>query len=768
MTLFYLCFSWLAGIALAPSIGLPFFSSLLAAVLLFLFAFTVRRFRIPFLCAAFFLFGSARLSAAQPKPGPSFIGSHINASGEFDVVLDEDPLPRGSGYRARAHVKRMVLEAASEFEDLEGAVLVEYRASPQEGGLRYGDRVRLSGLLKPPPEIEGFDYAGYLARQGVYGILKDPVFLSVTSEPADPVRSALFAFRRRALEVLRALFPEPEGALLAGILLGEESAIPLPLQEAFSRTGTTHIIAISGFNISIIAGIFLSFTKRLPRRFPGWLPAVIGIGLYTVLVGAAASVVRAAIMGGMAVFARHAGRRSHGLTSLGFAAAAMTLFSPWTLWDIGFQLSFAATLGLILYADPLQDGFERLLVRRISKENARLAASVAGELFLMTTAAQITTLPVLLLYFNNLSISAFLVNPLILSVQPMVMLAGGLALLLGMLWLPAGRALAWAGWAPTAYTIRVVEWGGGFSRLWWPLRSVSPVWIGAYFAVLVSVTVDAVRKRFPRPEWGRDAAAKVFAAAPPILAAAVFLAWGAYFRGPDGRLHLTMLSAGDGEALLLRTPEGGTVLIGAGGDPNLVVSGLGSLLGFGPQRLDWIVVGATSWESTTALFEVAARFEIGGVLLPAGTDRNGTTLAAFLARCREVEIPLYEASAGSRLSLGEDSSLTVLMQSGAGLILSVERRRARWLIFDGLDESAGRFLLSQGRLPSAQIVVFPLSVKETGGLPEWLRAARPLAGLWPYAEDLGWPEGVELLRADAHGWVDISTDGERMWVRVER
>jgi competence protein ComEC len=767
MTLFYICISWMAGIALAAPIGLPLSSSLIAGILLALAAYTVRQIRIPVLCAAFFLLGGARLSAAQPEAGPDFIGTYVNTSGEFEIVLEEDPLPRGSGFRARARVERIDLGGGAEFHNLKGAVLAEFQALPESGGIRYGDHLQASGFLKPPPDIEGFDYAGYLARQGVYGVVSDPVIHSVVREGANPVVSTLFAFRRKALAVLRILFPEPESALLAGILLGEESEIPSPLEEAFSRTGTSHIVAISGFNISIIAGIFLSLTQGLPRRVPGWLLAAAGIALYTVLVGAAASVVRSAIMGGMAIFARQMGRRSHGLTSLAFAGAAMTFVNPWTLWDIGFQLSFAATLGLLLYADPLQNGFERLLLRRFSKEHARSAASAAGEIFLMTFAAQITTLPLMLFYFNNLSLSAFLVNPLILSVQPMVMVGGGLALLLGMLWLPAGRALAWAGWAPTAYTIRVVEWGAGLSRLWQPIGAVSPLVIGGYFTVLFALTADSVRRRLPRWEWGKNAAEKIVSAAPPILAAGAFLAWGAYFRLPDGRLHLTMLSGG-GEALLLRAPVGGTVLLNGGGDPNLVIAGLGHILGFGPQRLDWIVVGSDAWESTTALADVAARFEIGGVVIPAGTDRTGMTLAAFFARCSADLVPIYEADEGFQMELGGGAILRVLMRSGEGLVLSVESGMARWLILDGLNEEEGRRLLSQGRVPSAQIVLFPFSVKKTGGLADWLREVRPLAGLWPYADDLGWPEGIELLRADAHGWVDLSTDGERMWVKAEK
>jgi competence protein ComEC len=767
MTLFYLCISWMAGIALAPVFGLPLLSTLAAGACFFLTAFTLKKYRTPLLCLAFFLLGSARLSAAQPEGGPAFVGSYLDRSAVFEVVLEEDPVKRGSGWRARARVVGFHPGQGDPVGELEGAVLVEFRTPPEDWKARYGDRAEMAGFLAPPPEVEGFDYADYLARQGVYGILKYPAVRSVSAaEKASPA-AALFAFRRLAQRTLKAIFPEPESALLAGILLGDESGIPADVEEAFSQTGITHIVAISGFNITIIAGLFLALAARLPRRIPGWLIAAIGIAVYTVLVGAAASVVRSALMGGLVILARTLGRRSHGLTSLGVAGAVMTAANPWTLWDIGFQLSFAAALGLILYADPLQERAERWFIRRFAKETARALASAAGEVFLMTFAAQITTLPLILFYFNALSLSAFLVNPLVLSVQPMVMIAGGLALLAGMAWLPAGQALAWAGWAPTAYTIRTAEWGAALKTLWWPIDAMPPLWILIYYGVLFAGTALSARGRLPVLEAGRSLAAKFSAAALPLLAAGAYLAWGAYFRLPDGRLHLTMLPGG-GKALLLRTPDGGRVLIDGGGDSDLVVSGLGRILGFGPRRLDWIVIGSAAAENTSALAEIAVRFDIGGVLLPAGAEGTGRSLAPFIARCEEQGIPVIAAEAGYRLDLGRSASLAVMDRGEAGLILAVEYGRSRWLILDGSDGTLDRRWLNQGRVPGAQIIVFPLSIKKTGGLSDWLRAAGPLAGLWPLPEDLGWPEGIELLRADARGRVDLSTDGERLWVFVER
>jgi competence protein ComEC len=774
MTLFYYCTAFLSGVALAPLAGLPLVAALGSAALFFLFAITLHKFRIPFLCLAFFLFGAARLASAQPKPGPNFLGTYVNQSGVVDVELEGDPVPVGQGLRVRARVDR-IDRPDVDANGLEGSLLVEFSARPADWTPRYGDLVRLSGLLQPPPTVTGFDYAAYLARQGVYAVVKDPAVQSVDGQRGSPLLEALYSFRRRALAVLRRLFPEPEGALLSGILLGDDSSIPRDLQLAFAQTGTSHIVAISGFNISIVAAVFLALTRRLPRRIPGWLIAAVGIGIYTVLVGATPSVVRAAIMGGLAIVARQMGRRSHGLTSLFLAGALMTAVNPWTLWDVGFQLSFAATLGLILYADPLQEAVERLL-SRLGKERARALASTASEVFLITTAAQITTIPIMLYQFQSLSLVAFIVNPLILFVQPMLMIAGGAAVLAGMVWLPAGQALAWTGWAPTAYTIRIVEWGARIASGWWPVDSISPAWIFLYYAALFGLTALGAWGKLPRLDFGRTLVARVSSAAVPFLIAGAYIAWGSYFHLPDGRLHLTMLNTG-GEALLLRSPSGKTVLIDAGADdPNRAISGLGKILGFGPQRLDWVVVGSETAEATSALADIAARYKIGSVLLPAGADRTAKTLAAFVSACEEKTIPIYEGSEGYRLELGGGASLRVLALGGGGMILAVERDRpipgigtgTRWLIFDGFDVETGRRMLSQGKLPTAQVVLFPLAVKQTGNLTEWLRATRPQAGLWPFLDDLGWPEGIELIRADVHGWVDLSTDGVRMWLRAEK
>ena len=161
------------------------------------------------------------------------------------------------------------------------------------------------------------------------------------------------------------------------------------------------------------------------------MTAGVGIGLYTILVGVDASVVRAALMGGLSLLAAQFGRRQEGINSLAFVATLMAIVNPHVLWDVGFQLSFTATLGLILYAEPLSQWFTWAASRFLPAAAAVRLAKPVGEYFLFTLAAQVLTLPVILYHFQRLSWISLLANPLILPAQPPVMIMGGISVLGG-------------------------------------------------------------------------------------------------------------------------------------------------------------------------------------------------------------------------------------------------------------------------------------------------------------------------------------------------
>ena len=525
------------------------------------------------LLTALFL-GAARYRYALPDlSDPGFIAIFNDRGTSFEVegVLIEPPDERDQYANLRLDVEGIRLIGEAAFTPVRGSLLARL---PAGGGWRYGDRLRLQGSLETPPEDEEFSYAAYLARQGVYSFMPYARGELVERDQGSVFWSWIYALKSRSLDMIYRLYPDPEACQLAGILLGVEGGIPSDVKKAFQDTGTAHVIVISGFNISIIGGLFAVIFLRLlgaPRRFLAAGLSTFFIFLYTLLVGADAAVVRAAIMGGLALFAVQLGRRQDGLNSLALAAALMALVSPLVLWDVSFQLSFMATLGLVLYAGPLTEAITRLVSRGVEPDVAQRLSRPLGEYLLFTLAALVTTLPVVAYHFKRISISALLANPVILPAQPPVMVLGGLAVMLGLVSQPLGQLAAYLAWPFVAYTIRAVEWFAGFPGGVIVLGNVALFWVAIYYAVLFLGTFASLRlpplSSLVKPSLAFG-----------TLAVLTVLVWQSALNAPDGRLHLTVLDVGGGEALLVTTPSGRQMLVNGGSSPTSLSDALGRRL----------------------------------------------------------------------------------------------------------------------------------------------------------------------------------------------
>jgi len=565
---------------------------------------------------------------------------------------------------------------------------------------------------------------------------------------------------------------------MAGILLGVESGIPLDVQEAFKATGTSHVIAISGFNIAILAGLFTLFFSRLLGRWRGAVVAALGIAFYTVLVGAGASVVRAALMGWLSLLAVQIGRRQNGLNSLAIVAALMAVFNPTILWDVGFQLSFLATLGLVLYADPVQQAFKRLAVRYLPSHLVERLAGPVGEYILLTLAAQVLVLPVMAYHFQRLSLTMLVANPLILPVQPAVMILGGLAVLAGVVFQPLGQALAYLAWPWVAYTIRVVEGLSGIPGGEVSLGSIQLFSVAVFYSLLFLLTFARSHPESRFAGWLASLSPAVPLAGLAIL---TVLVWREAFAAPDGRLHLLVLDVSQGglsgEALLIQTPEGHSLLINGGPSASRLSEALGRRLPLFGRRLDGLVVAGVQNGQLQALPAVIERYPPRQVLWagPAQATRASRDLYEKLVTA---QISMTEAQAGQVLDLGSGAGLRLLAVGQRGAVLLLEWKNFRLLLPVGMSfeemealengKAVGRvsaLLMAEGGYTplnpaewvanlQPQVVLLSVSIKDATGLPS--------------PETLDAVAGYTLLRTDRNGWIDLSTDGEQMWVEVEK
>lgn len=250
------------------------------------------------------------------------------------------------------------------------------------------------------------------------------------------------------LPVLNALLPEPHASLLSGILFGTKASMPRSFTDSLVTTGTLHIIALSGMNISILTSITAKMTLFLGRKASSIVTMCL-IVLFVLFVGPSPSVVRAAIMGSFSLLAICFGRQSWGLLSLVLSAGIMLLFDFSLMENLSFQLSFLATFGIIL----ANKGVE------CEQGNGILQQSIffLKENFRTTISAQIFTVPVILYHFHRISLIAPIANVAIEWVVQPIMILGFITSIIGFIWLPLGFLPAWITWVPLTYLITVVE-----------------------------------------------------------------------------------------------------------------------------------------------------------------------------------------------------------------------------------------------------------------------------------------------------------------------
>lgn len=392
--------------------------------------------------------------------------------------------------QASLEVQSLVLPDGQNIHPIRGTVLLWLS---KDSHWEYGDQLQVLGNLNTPFEDAVFSYKDFLAQQGINSLMIYPKTILLGKNHGNPILALLNDIRTTADQTLRQLLPMPESAVASGILLGRQDNIPKDIYQAYQASGTAHILVISGFNIAILSALISRFFRRiLPYGWDAFASAG-AILFYTLLVGAEPPVVRAAIMGILALPATLLGRRMIPLNMLVFTAALMLFFSPNLLQDISFQLTFLATLGIILFCDPIDQFVGKGLLKFSSAFAQSTRTSWIKEYLIVTLTAQIGVLPVLLSHFNYQSLLTLPANLLILPAQPLIMASSGITLVTGLIFLPAGNLVAKLAWLPLLYSDQMALWMGAlpFAMI---KTTTSWAWIG--WVALLGLTFPALRYHF--------------------------------------------------------------------------------------------------------------------------------------------------------------------------------------------------------------------------------------------------------------------------------
>jgi competence protein ComEC len=568
---------------------------------------------------------------------------------------------------------------------------------------------------------------------------------------------------------LRMLVPEPESGILLGIVLGERASVSADLAYAFAVSGTTHLLAISGFNMTLVgAAVALALRGRV-RPVARAAATVAAIVAYSLLVGLAPSVMRAALMASVASCGLASGRRAATANALCVAVTAMLFADPAAIADLGFILSATATAGLVLWQAPLAARFAGL-------------PGVLREGLATTLAASAPTLPVVAAAFGRVSLVSPVANLVAVPMFPPLMIAGAAASAVGALSLDLARPVALVAYG-CALALRVVV--ETFAAL--PIAAVSvpsgPV-TGAVVALALLAAVRGGpllrgRLQVPRialPSFAAPSAPpRAGLLAIPALVVAVVLAWPT--SDPDARVRA--LDVGQGDAYLVELGAA-TLLIDGGPDPARLMEELGASLPPWRRRIDVVILTHAHLDHAAGLIAALDRYEVGMTLEPVGLNAGplADLWAAGIARAHATR---HAVRAGQRLHVG-GAVITVLSPEEdprvdtPSLVLRIERGRFSALFMgDATDEALADLLLRPEGLRS-RLYVPPHHGAATPHGVALVDAVRPEIALisvgagnrygHPTPETLAALSGITTFRTDRDGTVEVSLDGPGLVVRA--
>jgi competence protein ComEC len=720
----------------------------------------------------------------EPGPAPP------TENGVWRAVVGDVSAPQRAEQRALLDLTSVAIDGERAETEL-----VAYAWLPRYPRVIPGDVIEGDGRFEPAVD-DGSGFIDYLRARGAAGTMRLRSLQVAGHE--DGLLGSIERLRWDIDANLAQAVPEPEAGLASGILIGLRERVTRDVVEAFTATGLTHVVAISGWNIALVGGIVTGLLRAtgIGRRSRSAL-VLLAIVAYTLLAGAEASVIRAAAMGAVVLVARESGRPSGAAAALGLACWALLLADPAMVDDIGFQLSVAATAGLLVLGGP---GERAVLAALRGRGPAWLAETLGVSL-----AAQLATLPLILVHFGRLSLVSPLANLVVAPVVPLAMLGALVAAVAGpLVTAPLAAMLAapllLASWLPLAAMVRGADLMAAI-----PFASADlpfPLDV-AGAALALAGLVAAIRhvrarrgspRSMPDPIRPRSAAARparrqagramAVAVAAVIVVSATTVA---VVSRPGGALTLSVLDVGQGDAILLEGEDGRRVLVDGGADPDVLVRRLDERIPIWDRRIDVVLLTHPHEDHVGGLAGLLPRYRVG-VFADNGMGSDGSGFTAYREQARRSGVPVVRLGSGDGFAIGRARARVVWPPTGSvpdtapesgrevndtSLVLDVRIGAQRIVLTGDLEEDRDQQLLDA--LGPVDRGVDLLKVAHHGSATAssqaLLRVLRPHLAVvsvgvgnpygHPSTATLARLEevGAQVLRTDLDGTISLSFDG---------
>jgi competence protein ComEC len=733
------------GLALSNALGIGASTALIGVfVLAALIVLCARpRLRLTAIAALFLLFGLWLGALRLASLDRSLLLSHVGESAETRVVVVGTPRVSPYAVSAVGQVERFGRRPLRERVWLS---LPAAKAPP------IGAVLELSAKLELPagPSASGFDQRAWLARQGIHVVLQAGSWRLVGR------RGGIGGFgdrlrERLAHDLVPGLAGERRGLVL-GFVLGEDEGLSDGLRQSFRRSGLYHLLAVSGQNIAfLVAGVLgLAWLCGIPRRL-GELLALTTIAAYTLVVGWQPSVIRAAVAGGLASLAWLAARPRDRWYFLLLGALVLLVWNPRSVFDPGFQLSFAAVIAIFVTVKPL----ERLLEKTPLPAALRPLIAVSAGCTLMTT-------PIMVFQFGKVPVYGVLANVAVEPVVPLVLFLGLASVLVAPLVPSAARALAFLNGLLAAYIAFWARLVGALPGAQVGRAHLLRLCLVAFFLALWPFLL---RPRLPRlvvltlialvPLWGWQNRPRPNPLPPP----------------PDG-LRISFLDVGQGAAALIQTADGALLVDAGPAEANVA----GQVARLGVRRLEVLVLSHPQSDHIGGAPDVLRKLEVG-LVLDSGIPSSDYYEREARREARRRQVPFKSAEAGQVFRLGALHLRILWPRNGAAPVGDANESAVVVLVSYG---STDVLLPSDAESPvTLPLALQPIELLELAhhgsaddGLPQLLERLKPQIAVISVGRDndyghptpstlaaLGAEPGLSVFRTDRDGRVVLESDG---------
>lgn len=613
---------------------------------------------------------------------------------------------------------------------------------PSSSQLSPGDRILVPRVFQPPssgtPGV--FDYNWYLRAQGISGIIQlrnDSDIIRTGDNSLNFYQRSLISLRRHLLESTTIGMPKDTAALLRGIVVGEKREISPLVRKMFADTGVMHILAVSGLNVALVATFFYFIMRKLFRfgkKSTSFLLIFI-LCIYGQIVGTQASVQRAVIMAIAGLTAIIIERDKEMLNSVGLAALILLLMWPLQLFDVGFQLSFGATIGLILITPPVQ--------RILKKLGKFVSAGLAT-----TLGAQLAIMPITIYYFHTFSVISFLANLVVVPLVAVITVLGFISFLLSVCFQPLAGFLIWCNHILLKTLILLVEL---FHRV--PFAFLYVAFPGFLTVVCYYLLLWGMVKKW---RWQRFAIGGAGVCG-ILVFSSIFL---------PRSLTVSFLDVKQGDSIVIRTPENKTILLDGGGGLDADYS-IGETLivpylrNQGISHIDTLILSHVHYNHIQGLLAVIERFPVRRVLIPRllDNDFHQEYVREFLYMLKEKKICLQEWNELRDIYRESDVHVenVIYNKSKTGtpddrsLIVKVRYKNKS-------------FLLTSDNRSVPDITSDVCQIPRHGKVP---CTALPSAEIYVVSSKVI-PADEKILSTARDGTIVFSTDGQRLKVKMHR